>query len=104
MYAVIASGGKQYRVAEGQVIKLEKIAMEVGQVVDFDEVLMLSSESGVEVGAPFIVGATVKAEIVEQGRAKKIEILKFKRRKHHMKHMGHRQSYTTVKIQSIEEK
>ncbi len=104
MYAVIANGGKQYRVAEGQVIKLEKIAMEVGQVVDFDEVLMLSSESGVDVGAPFIAGAKVKAEIVEHGRAKKIEILKFKRRKHHMKHMGHRQYYTAVKIQSIEEK
>ena len=104
MYAVIANGGKQYRVAEGQVIKLEKIAMEVGQVVDFDEVLMLSSESGVDVGAPFIAGAKVKAEIVEHGRAKKVEILKFKRRKHHMKRMGHRQSYTAVKIQSIEEK
>ena len=104
MYAVIANGGKQYRVAEGQVIKLEKIAMEVGQVVDFDEVLMLSSESGVDVGAPFIAGAKVKAEIVEHGRGDKIEILKFKRRKHHMKRMGHRQHYTAVKIQSIVEK
>lgn len=101
MYAIIKTGGKQYRVAEGSVIKLETLPQEEGKSVDFKEVLMVSNGEKITVGAPFVKGATVSAEVMTHGRHKKIEILKFKRRKHHMKRMGHRQNYTQVKITSI---
>jgi large subunit ribosomal protein L21 len=101
MYAVIASGGKQYKVAEGQVLKLEIIDTDAGQEVEFGQVLLLADGDNITVGAPFVTGAKVKAEVVSHGRHDKIEIIKFRRRKHHMKKMGHRQNYTEVKITSI---
>jgi large subunit ribosomal protein L21 len=101
MYAVIKTGGKQYRVSEGQLLKVEKLDVEPGQVVDFEEVLMVGEGENVKVGAPFVAGSKVTAEVVRQARDKKIHILKFRRRKHHMKQMGHRQYFTEVKIKQI---
>ncbi len=101
MYAVIVSGGKQYRVTEGQVLKLEKLPVEVGENIAFDRILMVVDSDKVAVGTPDVVGAKVTAEVVEHGRHKKIRIIKFKRRKHHMKCQGHRQYYTEVKITGI---
>lgn len=102
MYAVIVSGGKQYRVTAGQAVKLEKLSVEVGTTVEFDKVLMISDGDKSQVGAPYLTGARVKAEVMVRGRADKINIVKIKRRKHHMKRMGHRQWYTEVKITDIE--
>jgi large subunit ribosomal protein L21 len=102
MYAVIANGGKQYYVAEGQIVKLEKIDAEAGNTIEFDQVLMLTDGNNITLGAPFIKSAKVKGEIIEQGRGKKINVIKFRRRKHHMKRMGHRQSFTAVRITGIE--
>ncbi len=101
MYAVIQSGGKQHRVKEGQTIKLEKLDVETGATVDFDKVLMVGSGEDIKVGAPYVDGAKVTAEVVAHGRHKKVQIIKFKRRKHHMKRMGHRQWFTEVKITGI---
>ena len=101
MYAVIASGGKQYRVSEGQVLKLETLPGQVGGKVEFDRVMLIADGADINVGAPFIEGAKVAAEVVEHGRGEKIRIIKFRRRKHHMKRMGHRQNYTAVKITEI---
>lgn len=101
MYAVIATGGKQYRVEEGQVINLEKLDGDVGNAVNFDKILMIVDDNKVNVGKPYIEGAIVSAEVLDHGRDKKVTILKFRRRKHHMKRQGHRQSYTQVKITSI---
>lgn len=101
MYAVIQTGGKQYRVTKGDVIRVEKLAGDVGQSIDFEKVLMVSDGDKQTVGQPLVSGAKVSAEVVEQGRAKKLFILKFKRRKHHMKRQGHRQDYTEVKITDI---
>lgn len=101
MYAVIASGGKQYRVSEGQVLKLETLPGEVGGKVEFDHVMLIADGADVNVGAPYIEGAKVAGEVVEHGRGEKIRIIKFRRRKHHMKKMGHRQNYTAVKITQI---
>lgn len=100
MYAVISTGGKQYKVAEGEIIKLEKLSAEVGEIVEFP-VLLLANKTDVKVGSPFIAKSTVKASIVEHGRGDKIKIIKFRRRKHHRKQMGHRQHYTAVKITEI---
>ncbi len=101
MYAVIASGGKQHRVSEGDIIKLEKLDAEAGAEVSFDNVLMLNDGKTTKIGTPYLDKVTVTAEVLEQGRHKKIHILKFHRRKHHMKQMGHRQDYTEVKITKI---
>lgn len=101
MYAVISSGGKQYRVAEGQSLKLEKLEAEVGSDVNFDQILMVSKGDNVTVGAPFVKGGKVVASVVSHGRHDKITIMKFRRRKHHQKQMGHRQYYTEVKITEI---
>ncbi|MFC3853676.1 50S ribosomal protein L21 [Salinispirillum marinum] len=101
MYAVIKSGGKQYRVKEGQLLKLEKIELEAGSTVNFDEVLLIGNGDDVKIGEPLVAGAKVTAEVIAQGRHKKVRILKFKRRKHHMKTMGHRQWFTEVKITGI---
>lgn len=101
MYAVIASGGKQYRVSEGQVLKLETLPGEVGGRVEFDHVMLIADGADMNVGAPYIEGAKVAGEVVEHGRGDKIRIIKFRRRKHHMKRMGHRQNYTAVKITKI---
>ncbi|ERS83492.1 MULTISPECIES: 50S ribosomal protein L21 [unclassified Halomonas] len=101
MYAVIKSGGKQYRVQEGQTLKLEKIEVPTGESIDFDEVLLVGSEDDVKVGAPLVEGAKVSAEVVSHGRGDKVTIIKFRRRKHHMKRQGHRQWFTEVKITGI---
>lgn len=101
MYAVIKTGGKQYKVAEGDVIRVEKLAVEAGDQVDFEQVLLVSDGEDVSIGAPFLEGRVVKGEVQANGRGKKVEIVKFNRRKHHRKQMGHRQSFTEVKITGI---
>lgn len=101
MYAVIISGGKQYRVQEGQYLNVEKIELETGATVEFDQVLMVGEGESVKIGAPFVAGCKVTAVIEDQGRADKIRIIKMKRRKHHMKHQGHRQWYTKIRITNI---
>lgn len=101
MYAVIVSGGKQYRVQEGDVLKLEKLPVEVGGTIKFDQVLMVGEGDQIQMGMPHLTGCKVTASVLEQGRHDKVRILKFRRRKHHMKRMGHRQSYTQVKITEI---
>lgn len=101
MYAVIESGGKQHRVTEGETLNLEKIDVATGDSIDFDKVLMVADESGVKVGAPYVDGGKVSAEVLSHGRDKKVKIIKFRRRKHHRKQMGHRQWYTEVKITGI---
>jgi large subunit ribosomal protein L21 len=102
MYAVIVSGGKQYRVSEGQTLKLEKIEAETGVTISFEKVLLVADGDKINIGAPVVAGAVVTAEIIAQGRHKKVKIMKFKRRKHHMKQMGHRQWFTEVKITGIQ--
>ena len=102
MYAVIQTGGKQYRVAKGDVIRVEKLSGEAGQSIDFEKVLMVVDGDAQKVGSPTVAGAKVVSEVLEQARDKKIFILKFRRRKHHMKRMGHRQSYTAVRITDIQ--
>ncbi len=101
MYAVIKSGGKQYRVQEGQTLKLEKLEIPTGETIEFDEVLLVANGDDVTVGAPLVAGAKVAAEIVSHGRGEKIRIIKFRRRKHLMKRQGHRQWFTEVKITGI---
>ena len=101
MYAVFESGGKQHRVAEGDVIRLELIESEAGANLDFDKVLLVKSDKDVKIGAPYVDGGKVSAEVIGHGRAPKIKIIKFRRRKHSRKQMGHRQWYTEVKITGI---
>lgn len=101
MYAVIKTGGKQYRVKEGDILKIEELPTEVGQVIEFSEVLMLADGDKVTCGTPFVKNAIVKAEVLDHGRHKKIRIIKFRRRKHYMRRQGHRQNYTQVKISAI---
>ena len=101
MYAVIQTGGKQYRVKSGEQLKVELLAAEVGATVSFDRVLMLGEGDGVKVGAPFVSGAAVKATVVAQGRGEKIRIFKLRRRKHYAKTQGHRQGFTEVRIDEI---
>jgi len=100
MYAVISTGGKQYKVAEGEIIKLEKLSAEVGEIVEFP-VLLLANKANVRVGSSYLAESKVKASIIEHGRGDKVTIIKFRRRKHHRKQMGHRQHYTAVKITQI---
>ena len=101
MYAVIVTGGKQHRVSEGEVLKVEKLTAEAGASVDFDQVLLVVKDDDVKIGEPVVKGAKVTAEVVSHGRGKKVRILKFKRRKHHMKQQGHRQWFTEIKITGI---
>ena len=101
MYAIIATGGKQYRVQQGDQVKIEKLASDPGEKVVFDQVLLLADGEDVAIGTPYIKGGKVTGEVQEHARAKKIEVIKFKRRKQHMKRMGHRQHYTQVKITKI---
>ena len=101
MYAVFVSGGKQHRVEEGETIKLEKLEVATGDEIQFDDVLLVADGDDVKIGEPKVSGAVVKAEVVSHGRHKKVSIIKFRRRKHHMKRMGHRQWFTEVKITGI---
>jgi large subunit ribosomal protein L21 len=100
-YAVIKTGGKQYRVAAGEKIKVEKIEADVGQELVLDQVLALGSGGELKVGAPMLAGATVTATVVAQGKHDKVRIFKMRRRKHYQKHGGHRQTYTELHIGSI---
>lgn len=101
MYAVIKTGGKQYTVKEGDVLKIELLPNDAGSVIEFTEVLMVADGDKVTCGSPFLEKGLVTAEVVDHGRHKKVKIIKFRRRKHHMKQMGHRQYYSQVKITAI---
>ena len=101
MYAVIESGGKQHRVVVGETLKLEKIDFATGGSVEFNKVYLIADGADIKIGAPVVEGATVTAEVIAQGRADKVKIIKFRRRKHHMKRQGHRQWFTEVKITAI---
>ncbi len=102
MYAVVATGGKQYKVKEGDILKIEKIEGDVGSRVDFDQVLMYSDGDQVRVGQPKIDGAVVRGHIVAQGKNRKIIVFKYKRRKRYRRKNGHRQAFTAVRIDTIE--
>jgi large subunit ribosomal protein L21 len=101
MYAIIQTGGKQYRVKSGEQIKVELLSADVGAAVSFDQVLMLGEGEGIKIGAPFVSGAQVKATVLAQGRGEKVRIFKRRRRKHYIKTQGHRQSFTEVRIDEI---
>jgi large subunit ribosomal protein L21 len=101
MYAVIKTGGKQYRVSAGDKLKIEKLDAEIGSEVTFDQVLMVGEGADVKVGAPILAGASVKATVLNQGRGEKVHIFKMRRRKHYRKSQGHRQSFTEVQIGGI---
>ncbi|HEX6833785.1 MAG TPA: 50S ribosomal protein L21 [Rudaea sp.] len=101
MYAVIKTGGKQYRVMQGETLRVEKLDGDVGAAVKFEEILLVGEGDGISVGAPFVAGASVAATIKSHGRADKVRIIKFRRRKHHQKQMGHRQHYTEIEITGI---
>ncbi len=102
MYAVFKSGGKQLRAQEGDVVRVEKLDAESGSNFDFDQVLMIANGEDIRIGKPLVDGAKVSGEVVGHGRDKKVRIIKFRRRKHHMKRQGHRQWYTEVKITGIQ--
>ena len=101
MYAVIATGGKQYKVTQGETLRVEKLEGEEGSTVKLDNVLMVADGDKVEVGAPTLDKATVTAKITAHGRGDKVEIIKFRRRKHSRRQMGHRQSYTEIEVTEI---
>jgi large subunit ribosomal protein L21 len=101
MYAVIKTGGKQYKVAAGENIKVEQIAADVGQEIVIDQVLAVGHGADLKVGAPWVSGASVKATVVSHGKHDKVRIFKMRRRKHYQKHGGHRQSYTELQISAV---
>jgi large subunit ribosomal protein L21 len=101
MYAVIQTGGKQYRVAEGDTIKVEMLTADEGASVELDKVLMITNGDDVKVGTPYVDGGKVTATVKSHGRGKKVKIIKFRRRKHHLKHQGHRQWYTELTVTGI---
>lgn len=102
MYAVFKTGGKQYRATTGDKLKVEKIEAEKGATVELDQVLMVGEGADVKIGTPLLEGGKVTAVVVEHGRRDKVKIIKFKRRKHHMKRAGHRQYFTQIEITGIE--
>ena len=101
MYAVIKTGGKQYRVAAGEKIKVEQIAADVGQEIVLDQVLAVGNGAELKIGTPMVSGASVKATVVAQGKHDKVRIFKLRRRKHYIKHQGHRQQFTELQIVAI---
>ena len=101
MYAVIKTGGKQYRVSEGETLRIETLAANEGDSVDFDQVLMVGEGEDVRIGAPLLEGGKVTATVKAHGRGKKVEIIKFRRRKHSRTQAGHRQSYTEIEVTDI---
>ena len=101
MYAVIQTGGKQYRVSEGAKLRVEKLSADEGSSVELDKVLMVGEGDNVTIGKPYVEGGKVTATVESHGRAKKVHIVKFRRRKHHLKRQGHRQWYTEIKITGI---
>lgn len=101
MYAVVSTGGKQYKVAEGEVCRVEKLAADEGASVEIDKVLMIADGDNIHIGTPYVEGGKVTATVKAHGRADKVEIMKFRRRKHHQKKTGHRQYYTDIEITGI---
>ena len=101
MYAIIKTGGKQYRVQEGDKLKVEKLETEVGKKHTFSEVMMVGEGDKVTIGTPLVEKASVEAKIIAQGKGKKVNIIKFRRRKHHLKRQGHRQFFTEIEIGKI---
>ena len=101
MYAVIKTGGKQYRVAAGEKIRVEQIPADIGSEVVLDQVLLVSNGEAVTVGKPLVAGASVVTKVVSHGRGDKVRIFKMRRRKHYQKHQGHRQNYTELSVESI---
>lgn len=101
MYAVFKTGGKQYRASEGDRLRIEKLDAAVGDEIEFDQILLVGGGSEVKLGAPTVAGGKVGARVTAQGRAAKIDVIKFKRRKGYKRHRGHRQHYTEVEITSI---
>ena len=101
MYAVIKTGGKQYRVSAGNKIKVEQIPADVGSEITLDQVLMVGEGESVKIGSPVVAGAAVTATVLSHGRHDKIKIFKMRRRKHYQKHQGHRQNYTEIRIEAI---
>ena len=101
MYAVIQTGVKQYRVTEGEYLKVETLPVETGGEIEFDQVLLIQSDAGINIGKPFIEGGKVTATVKAHGRHKKVHIIKFRRRKHYMKRQGHRQNFTEILITGI---
>ena len=101
MFAIIETGGKQYKVSEGDIIFIEKLNAEEGTTVTFDQVIAVSGNDGLKVGAPTVAGASVTANVVKNGKGKKIYVLKYKAKKNEKKKIGHRQPYTKVQIQTI---
>ncbi|MEO8536568.1 MAG: 50S ribosomal protein L21 [Betaproteobacteria bacterium] len=101
MYAVVKTGGKQYKVAPGEKLKVETLTADVGAEVILDQVLMVGEGEAVRVGQPIVAGASVKATVVAHGRREKVRIFKMRRRKHYQKHQGHRQNYTELQIDAI---
>jgi large subunit ribosomal protein L21 len=101
MYAVVKTGGKQYKVAPGEKLKVEQIPADVGAEVILDQVLLIGEGESVRLGQPVVAGATVKATVVAHGRHAKVKIFKMRRRKHYQKHQGHRQNYTELRIETI---
>ena len=101
MYAVIKTGGKQYRVVAGEKLKIEQIPADVGAEINLDQILMVGEGESVKIGTPLLSGASVKATVLAQGRHKKVTIFKMRRRKHYQKHQGHRQNHTEIRIDTI---
>jgi len=101
MYAVVKTGGKQYRVSAGEKLKIESIAAEIGQEIVLDQVLAVADGDAVKLGTPLVAGAAVKAKVVAHGRGDKVRIFKLRRRKHYRKSQGHRQNYTEIEILGI---
>ncbi|MFP3019124.1 MAG: 50S ribosomal protein L21 [Arsenophonus sp.] len=101
MYAVFKSGGKQYRVNKCQTIRLEKLDVSIGEIIEFDQVLMVANGNNIKIGSPVVEGSKIKAEVIAHGRGKKITIVKFRRRKHSRKQQSHRQWFTDIKITCI---
>ena len=101
MYAIVATGGKQYRVKEGEKLRVEKLSAEAGDTVELDKVLLVGEGEDIKVGTPYLDGAKVTATVAANGRGDKVKIVKFRRRKHSRKQMGHRQSYTEIEITGI---
>jgi large subunit ribosomal protein L21 len=101
MYAVIATGGKQYRVSEGTVLRIEKLEAEAGAAVEFDQVLLVANGDKVSIGAPLVSGSKVTATVQKHGQGDKVSFVKFRRRKHYMRRGGHRQQYTEIKVTGI---
>ena len=101
MYAIVRASGRQYRVEAGQVVRFQRLSAEVGAQVTLGEVLLVSGDSGIQVGAPLLSGAEVLGTVVEQGRGEKIRVFKYKKRKHYRRTRGHRQSFTAVRIDTL---